>query len=368
MQQQEHQVIGKTRHPGVFPIDTLSIIKLLLYTPVGLIVLLARLLMLLVLYLALISFPSLNSSAWFIWTLTMAYGLHVNCHPGDIQPQSSNKKTILITNHITCFDFLVLKSVCKNLTWINSNPNDSCRVFNRILYPSHSTAKMSCKVENINFPSGSDERLFLYFPENVISHGPLKFNFDPFNSITNFEQYIFVPVCLSHRRFFVDLGNHPDNLTNVILTLFTPLTQITVNQLDADDNKSQSEGLNEFANRIQTKIGCFLDSKFPSSKTVTISDDRFDKLTTQIQSVLPHLNANLIKDFLATSESMDVDTIITGLLDKYANVILPDVKTATSNKQTPVAPKRYMTYQERKKMLLEEARSRLQQRNKEPCF
>jgi hypothetical protein len=382
--------------------DIVSIVKLVLYTPIGLIVLAVRLIALLVLYLLALVFPDFTTtSSGFVRALLIAFGLHVTCDE-NTDDSTTNKSTILIANHVSCFDYLAIKSIYANkMTLIRLNEDDD--MCTRILYPGlNNCPKKRDKHEDIDIgdqltarPDQSINR-FLYFPENARTNGKfglLNFNFDPFSSIIvdsdGMQSIEFSPVCIGHRRLFIsNLSNHADNLTNILITLFSPLTQITVKQLAVED-KQADESLNDFAMRIQAKIGTYLQLKCTnvSNDAVLVLDNGLNKLVMQVKSVLPHLNENLIKTFISTSESMDIDTLITNMLDKYAHIAQPDTEASKStiacdnrssrscsdnnkNNKQPSAShasqvvKRVITYQERKHILLEEARSRFLQR----CF
>ena len=116
--------------------DLVSQIILILYIPIGIVLLTLRLLLLLVLFVLMrISPNTLCNSQLFINLLTIAFGLTIktkskspisNTNSNNDASVRNSSLLLIISNHVTPFDYLIIKSLINdhNLTF-SINRNDT---------------------------------------------------------------------------------------------------------------------------------------------------------------------------------------------------------------------------------------------------
>ena len=153
-------------------------------------------------------------------------------------------------------------------------------------------------------------------------------------------KYLPYVVCMfDAKRLGIKLSiNHfkSNDFINILLTLFTPLTLIDCSMLTIEEKREQ-ETIDGLTKRIKSKIAAqmslectdvSLDDVEMSRNTVrnetgalnkTIDYDTM-KLIKKIKEILPDFNDNFIYEHIEETQTRDIDTLITGLLDKQQTV------------------------------------------------
>lgn len=399
----------------------LDLFILLVYFPIGICLLVIRLVLLTVLGLLAVLFPQLKQSPYFIRYVCISFGLHTK-----LQNQKlTDSIQLFISNHITCFDFLSLKSVVYNLNFIQECQSviyESKSIFNSIVNFYLSILQFK-KANNEDFYQTKSNYPCLYFPEQTCTNGKcylLKFDLFPFD-LENVQTI--QPVCLKVTRPLLPLSVNyvfTNDFLNFLLTLFCPITFYNVFFLDLQYKKDLATS-ELFAQHVRQLIASklelqmsessFMDLKHiwldykkelnaapkvnllnRNSSSMSFSD--ISKLALQIKEILPHVSYDIIQQHIRNSSTLDIDTVIESILDStnsteplqqdsellpqfsrsistptVVNNSKPTFQTSKSVIQLETKPKpvnQFKSYEERKFDLLNEARKRYLAKN--PVF
>lgn len=227
-----------------FKTDNLSLIKLMVYTPLGISFVLARLVLLALLFLLLCLMPALKNSPVLVRLVCFALGIVTRVDSSD--DSKSDEPRIYVSNHITCFDYVSLKSVVSQSSYLEEelmNRNLTCRrathdivsgnLMKLLQYdPPKDTDNVYC--DGSQFP-------FIFFPELIATngnYGVLKFDPKPFSLEQEGMKVAVVPVALKATRPFVPLSLNwlgSNDLTNMVFMLFTPFTVYKVSERHIND-------------------------------------------------------------------------------------------------------------------------------------
>ena len=96
----------------------------------------------------------------------------------------------------------------------------------------------------------------------------------------------------------------------------------------------------------------------PIKKISNDEDYHTTKLIRQISDILPDLKIDQIKEHVKEAQTRDIDSLITGLLEKSSSnapIVNKEPIIETKIVKTPRKP---LTYNEQKRLLIEEARRR----------
>lgn len=256
-----YEIITKYFDEYFYKTDNLSLIKLMIYTPFGLALVFLRCLVLTSLIITLNMFPKLKNNKRFIhaicWTLgglkysfkkntiliyfTSAFILELKgifTQSEHLEQVSHTKDTVrvYVSNHITCLDFLAMKSVLNELNYVEEklmNRNISTTDGSDDIISGHLR-----KMLQYDVPKDIGEDLyaqkqaypFVFFPEMVGTnggHGVLKFDQKPFSLSQENMQVGVVPIGLKVVRPVMSMSVNwlgSNDLINIFFTLFTPFT------------------------------------------------------------------------------------------------------------------------------------------------
>ena len=367
----------------IYPNDLLSIIKLLFYLPIGCVLFLIRFIVLVIL-----SFTINNTKSSSINYLCKILGLFSNTNRETRvrrEEEEEGGRTIFISNHVTCFDFLILKSLINNLNIAENNyyyqKSKHNQFLNRILFLD--------SLSTDNKKTDSSHQPLCSFPELESTngkHGLLEFNSDVFELILNGKQVdTLVPVCLNvnyHLLPFSVNYKYSNTATQLVCTLFAPAVSFKVEFLEPIKlNHDETQNPNELSKQLQTRIASKLGLKCTNlslndlnkmkndeeEKQVKQNVNDFDsnKIVRQISDILPDLPVGIITQHVNQANALDIDSLIMELLEKSSKNQEKHVANEKKVSDAPNKPqKKLLTYVEQKKVLLEEARRRYLAKNK----
>jgi hypothetical protein len=331
---------------SIYPNDLTSILILIFYLPIGVCLLIIRLIIILILLLT----NNLNNSSILCKTL----GLSISSSLSIRKDEEEKERIVLISNHVTLFDYLVLKKIIKNLNIHEENYNyeNNCYL-NKILL-----SRIETKKKN-----DDDVCSLCVFPEIKMTNGKyglLDFNKDIIESIINSKQFdILIPVCLkvNHHHLLPFSVNYNNSSTiQFIITLFTPTISYKIellNSIKLNDNQQPHNG-QELSKELQKIIALNLGLKC-FNNPLNEEDYHTNKLIRQISDILPDFKIDQIKEHVKEAQTRDIDSLITGLLEKSSSkpmIIIEEKKKIVKTIKKP------LTYNEQKELLIEEARKR----------
>ena len=339
-----------------FQADLVQLLKLIIYSPFGLILVITRIFLLLLVNLILNIWPTLRHSKLIIGVSCAALGLRVknetNTEPND------NKFKVYISNHVSKFDYLAIKSIVSNSNYFEHKKK---KILSNFFY----------KILQVNEPKENSELYtnkaffpLIFFPEGESTNGRygiLKFDPKPFDIISEgFKQSPIqvVPVCIKVERNFLPFSVnyiYSGDLTNILINLFLPYTEYNVSFLN-EEVKNLNESIEGFGERVRTSIrnkmgvrSCDLtaenlkaikreierinqDEAFKSEPVMqqpqTMSFADISPLALRIKDILPEVSFETIRHHITQSSSLDIDTIIAMILDSNE---LDGTQPSTSN-------------------------------------
>lgn len=327
---------------GRFPKDTIILLLLLVYFPVGICLMLIRIFIGVHVFLVSCALPESFIRRFIVRIMCSVLGMHVRQR----NPRSRDKNTKLyICNHVTDFDHNIINLLTPcNTPQLEGSTGFLCwaRGFMEIQLSSvqgaiAETLQRYCSSEGI--PP------LLLFPEEDTTNGRaglLKFSSWPF-SLTDSIQ----PVALRVTRPLIALSTPESSwLMELLWTFFAPCTVYHVSWLPSI-SRQDGESMQEFANKVQellagelglvsTKITKADKAEHIKRKRHTTpqtsthvrpasiglgfmvqslgTDDRqIAKMAQQVKDVLPHVPLNVITKDLAKTNC--VDATITNLLE-----------------------------------------------------
>ncbi|XP_061901283.1 lipid droplet-regulating VLDL assembly factor AUP1 isoform X1 [Entelurus aequoreus] len=387
------------------PKDTLVLLLLLLYFPVGICLMLLRIFIGIHVFLVSCALPESFLKRFIVRVMCSVLGMHVR----QKNPRSRDKNTKLyICNHVTEFDHNIINLLTPCCTpQFEGSTGFVCwaRGFMEV-HPAPGQEAIGEFLQRYCSMEAASPLLLLPEEDTTNGHaGLLKFSSWPF-SLTDSIQ----PVALRVARPLIALSTPQSSwLTELLWTFFAPFTVYHVSWLPPvsrqDDESSQ-----EFANKVQELLACELglvSTKLtradkaehikrirhavpPTSTSVrpasiglgfmvpTLGTDerRIAKMAQQVKDVLPHIPLNIIVKDLAKTNC--VDLTITNLLENRAEASVEEIGTSSfgasmnstySSSSTPTTKPagkpfakspadRHLSLQERKEALYNFARRR----------
>ncbi|XP_012722312.2 ancient ubiquitous protein 1 [Fundulus heteroclitus] len=325
-----------------FPKDAAVLLLLLIYSPVGICLMLMRIFIGVHVFLVSCAIPESFVRRFVVRVMCSVLGMHVRQR----NPRSRDKNTKLyVCNHVTEFDHNIINLLTPfNTPQMEGSTGFMCwaRGFMEI----HSASSQEAIEESLQrYCSTEGAPPLLVFPEEDTTNGRaglLKFSSWPF-SLTESIQ----PVALRVSRPLLSLSTVESSwLIDLLWTFFAPCTVYHVSWLPPV-SRQDDESTQEFANKVQellaielglvsTKItkadkAEHIKRKRHSAPQTTTSatsgsiglgfmapslgsdDHRIAKMAQQVKDVLPHVPINIITRDLAKTNC--VDATITNLLE-----------------------------------------------------
>jgi ancient ubiquitous protein 1 len=264
---------------SIYPNDLTSILILIFYLPIGVCLLIIRLIIILILLLT----NNLNNSSILCKTLGLSISSSLSIRKEE-EEEEEKERIVLISNHVTLFDYLVLKKIIKNLNIHEKNYNYEKNCYlNKILLSRIETMKKK----------KDDDCSLCVFPEIKMTNGKyglLDFNKDIIESIINSKQFDrLIPVCLkvNHHHLLPFSVNYNNSSTiQFLITLFSPSISYKIellNSIKLNDNQHNGQELSkELQKIIALNLGlkCF-------NNPLNEEDYHTSKLIRQISDILP---------------------------------------------------------------------------------
>ncbi|OXU18819.1 hypothetical protein TSAR_002140 [Trichomalopsis sarcophagae] len=367
-----------------------KLLSILIYIPVGLVLVLLRLLVCLQLWIFASILPDSQTLRLFLNRgLAFAFGIIVKVSPDG--EKRDEQARIVIANNISALDDFILSAAAKTVTPSLSNLPDS---LNNALglkkMNMSSTDALVAEIKRFLPTSKTSISLQPEFSATNSRKALLKFNTWPFN----IEQAVQPVVLRAWRSEFVDIrltSIASSWWTDVMWFMIVPYTIFTVKFLkvkrNADPNVLVREVEKEIAQelKIETSVHTVSDkteyekryimekvhNRTPQNPNVSgspvVASVEMQRMARQVSEVLPLVPHNVIlRDLLKTR---NVDVTITNILDgivTYTPEQSPTTSTPSSSKSKPSvsAPKTSnasttaLTFQERKAKMIAEARAR----------
>ena len=405
-----------------------STLTLIVYLPVGILLMLLRFIVICLLYVCVHVAPSLQNNSVFVRFVSLTLGVFSVCTYYNRQSIAKKSNKIYASNHVTCLDYVAIKCGAIDTSY---NENHS---FNRSVNNDYSRVSMFfTKILQQNQSVKSNKLNFIYFPESMATngcHALLRFDFNLFEMPDS--SYSCVPVCVRvHRPLFAFSVNyiHSNDLVNTLLSLFLPFTVYKVDFL-SEQFVNENETSKQFAERVRVTIASHLkvnrsdlsheglrqmflnyrqhlaneqrqrqheinrrgqqtaSSRRRRDDSVSFAD--ISRVAFQIKDVLPDVSFDTIKHHINVSASLDIDTLIASILDAnesnsaHAAAVAYSTSSITSTPQNNQKPSTsssstnssqtnaksntkntYISYEERKFALLNEARQRYLSKHKQ---
>lgn len=399
------EIINEYFDQYFYKTDNFSLVKLMLYTPIGLSLIVIRFLFLAILNLILIFSPSLKNNSSFVQVICWFLGIIVK---SDNFVTNTDSPRIYVSNHITCFDYLPLKSIINGSKYLEDtlmNRNVSTKHASQDLISTFfkKTLQYDAAKDTENLYTDKNEFPFIFFPELMATNGKygvLKFDSKPFDLNREEMQVGVVPVAIQARRPIFSLSLNwlgSNDLINILFMMFTPYTIYKVRFLPEQFLK-ENESSEQFASRVQKLIANGLDIVCSNLDGENIRQMWIDyeknqrerqeqadmlqnaqnqrqethfadvsRVALQVKNVLPYVTYDKIREHVILTSSNDIDTIITSILDSECQEpsqqpIQMEPKKVTSEKST-AKKNTFQSFESRKFNLLNEARNRFLAKN-----
>ncbi|XP_070959545.1 lipid droplet-regulating VLDL assembly factor AUP1-like [Oncorhynchus clarkii lewisi] len=327
------------------PNDGLVLLLVLLYSPVGLCLMLLRLFVGAHVFLVSCALPDSLARRFIVRIMFSVLGMHVRQN----SPRSRDKSTKLyICNHVTQFDHNIVNLLTScNTPMLEDSAGFVC--WARGFMELGAISGQDEMEESLRRYCSSPKTLpLLLFPEEDTTNGRaglLKFSSWPFSMTDSIQ-----PVALQVKRPFVALST-PDSfwLTELLWTFFVPCTVYHVRWLPSVSRQDE-ESLQEFANKVQELLATELSvvstqitkadkaehikrKRHIAPRTTTsnvgarprpvplgfmirssgVEELRISRMAQQVKEVLPDIPLGIItRDLVQTN---CVDTTITNLLE-----------------------------------------------------
>lgn len=339
-----------------FPRDTVILLLLLVYFPVGVCLMFIRIFIGVHVFLVSCALPESFIRRFIVRIMCSVLGMHVRQR----NPRFRDKNTKLyICNHVTDFDHNIINLLTPcNTPQLEGSTGFVCwaRGFMEI----HSASAPGAIEESLQrYCSSEGIPPLLLFPEEDTTNGRaglLRFSSWPF-SLTDSIQ----PVALRVTRPLIALSTPESSwLMELLWTFFVPCTVYHVSWLPPI-SRQDGEPTQEFANKVQellaselglvsTKITKADKAEHIKRKRHTLpqastnvrpasiglgfmvqslgtDDHRIAKMAQQVKDVLPHVPLNIIMKDLAKTNC--VDTTITNLLENKEETQMEATGTST---------------------------------------
>ncbi|XP_047210422.1 lipid droplet-regulating VLDL assembly factor AUP1 [Girardinichthys multiradiatus] len=339
-----------------FPKDAVALLLLLIYSPVGICLMLMRIFIGVHVFLVSCAIPESIVRRFVVRIMCSVLGMHVRQR----NPRSRDKNTKLyICNHVTEFDHNIINLLTPfNTPQLEGSTGFMCwaRGFMEI----HSASSQEEIGESLQrYCSTEGTPPLLVFPEEDTTNGRaglLKFSSWPFTLTESIQ-----PVALRVSRPVLSLSTVESGwLIDLLWTLFAPCTVYHVSWLPPV-SRQDGESTQEFANKVQELLAIELGlvstkitkadkaehikrkrHSIPQTSTSATSgsiglgfmaqslgpDDHWiAKMAQQVKEVLPHVPINVITRDLAKTNC--VDTTITNLLENKEEASMEATGTST---------------------------------------
>nr|CAI5849178.1 unnamed protein product [Callosobruchus analis] len=319
-----------------FPDGDVGRILFFLYIPLGIIILLLRIIVLFCAMLLSYVIPETVPFRKFINKITcMALGIAVTVE----NPKAKENVGVFVSNNLSVFDHVAVQNVT-NAVMANENALEQIVKFNNFDFGSLS--ELGRFKENVQKFIVENKTPAFFAPEEKPTNGKclLKFKTYPFQLSTKVQ-----PICIQIERPFFNisvtvLGS--SYTYDALFFMFSPITNYKIRFLDAVDRRCLSD--EEFAEDVRQKIGACLKAELVSytasdvtewekrtlvemqsslqhrrtasttaRRPVRTLNPRLQRMTMQIREVLPHVPYNVIYNDLCHTES--VDNTITNILE-----------------------------------------------------
>ncbi|XP_067313094.1 lipid droplet-regulating VLDL assembly factor AUP1 isoform X2 [Pseudorasbora parva] len=395
------------------PNDRFILLLLLLYSPVGLCLMLLRIFIGVHVFLVSCALPDSIVRRFIVRIMCSVLGLHVQQNSPRLRDKTAR---LYICNHVTHFDHNIINLLTSCNTPLLEGPVGFLCWARGFMELGQGIGSRTELTETLcRYCSSPNSLPLLLFPEEDTTNGRtglLKFSSWPFSVSDSIQ-----PVALLVKRPFVAVSTPESSwLTELLWTFFVPFTVYHVRWLPPL-SKEDGESLQEFASKVQellaTELGVISTQITKADKAEHIKrkrhtalqtahsnlgarprtvaqgflgasagaeDSRVARMVQQVKEVLPDVPLSVItRDLLQTN---CVDTTITNLLehtDQFsseaaASTPSAPAKPAASTTQSAIAytpnlkpaaksfgrspTDRHMTLQERKEALYEYARRR----------
>jgi 1-acyl-sn-glycerol-3-phosphate acyltransferase len=363
-------------------IDATSILKLSIYFPIGALLLTVRIFLLIILFVILnTNGESLRKNRFFIRLTCAIFGIHTPSVLGEIELDSDNL-VIFASNHVTCLDYLSIKSVVSSSNYFRAaEPNEiSIKQTNFIANFSKNffVRQFQARVEKENLNDLyklKQNYPIITFPEGVCTNGRralLKFDPKPFD--IELEGLTVKPVCLSVHRPFLPLSInylYSSDFLNMLIIMFSPITifnlrflpkqtkqsnessvdfaervrALVANEARIESSEYSYENLNGICNKYlrllkeeasarqtQQTSQTSQNTQLKQNKS-SMSFDDISRIALQVKDILPDASFETIQRHIHLSSTLDIDTVIASILDSAS-----EDSAADSNLLTPNTP------------------------------
>lgn len=398
-----------------------SILKLMIYFPFGLFILILRVLLIILLKILLKVIPRLKHDKYFVRLCCLTFGINAKLINSTIDSDDQNNLKIYVSNHVTCLDFYSIKYFINNLNYTNQDQmsylRQSVNFFINLLEANESKkdGEDLYKVR-ANYP-------FLFCPERSCTNGRfglLRFDQVPFDLVlSNFDFNVsIVPVCLKVSRPYMPLSiTFSNDFLNTIFTLFAPMTvyeieimkkienvanetsavlsdrvrglisknlKLESTSLTSDEIKNIFVDYEAFLERTiqqqrQRNTNSNIYNNISTSQNRQISFADISRLALQIKDILPYVSFETIQRHVQQSSTLDIESVIASILDSNdqeevraedeSHSLLSmssqeNLNTSLKKNNSPTSssfghkPSEFKSFQEKKFELLNEARQR----------
>lgn len=380
----------------------------LIYAPAGFALALLRILMSVQYLLLLTIFPK----KFFMRTLFMRFYFFVM---GVLVTYGSEENiadnvNILVSNHISCFDSIAIEALipCWRLPRESKIPSWVCWLF-KFKNPS---VPWTNDMEVLH--NAASNVAYAFYPEEETTNGKvglLKFSKSPFR----FKDALVQPiVLLSHRPSFMPVNVsyiHSSFWSDLFWILFIPFTRYHISFMPARKTPDKEEGVEEFVKSLQKDMAYVLGigatnltaqdkkeyikrikdeermkheqflaaSQYNDRPTVQPKlkyNDNIEQMVKQVKLVLPQVPVKVVREDMKSTNN--VDATISRLLEGTINYIplTEEEQNAEKQKSTEIkietkrpviksknsfaktSKDRHLSFQERKRIMIDEARQK----------
>ena len=355
--------------------DPVTILKIIIYFPFGVLLITIRLFLLFFLIILLnLNVSTLRTNRFFIRLTCAIFGMHTPNIPSPSIPSAennSNELIVYISNHITCLDYFSIKSIVNHANYFSCEQDftSNCLVTKRPGLAATMIMKFFVQMlqtkpakENLNDTYRNRQNYpIIYFPE-MISTGceraVLKFDPKPFDIDLESCRLSIQPVCITIHRPFLSISInsiYSSDFFNFLLIVFSPVTIFNLKFLEKQC-KRENESSAEFAERVRQLIATSLNLELSeygheqmnaicnqyqqlirednvrsaqqisqqqhqrqrSNIQSNINFNDISRVALQIKEILPEVSFETIQRHVRASSSLDIDTVIASILDAGA--------------------------------------------------
>ncbi|XP_067103246.1 lipid droplet-regulating VLDL assembly factor AUP1 isoform X1 [Osmerus mordax] len=298
-----------------FPNDGLVRLLLLIYSPIGLCLMLIRIFIGVHVFLVSCALPDSLIRRCIVRIMCSVLGMHVRQN----NPRLRDKRVKLyICNHVTEFDHNIINLLTScNTPMLDGSAGFVCWARGFLeLGPVPAPAQLQEVLQRYSSSPGTPP--LLLFPEEDTTNGRagmLKFSLWPF-SVTESLQ----PVALQVKRPFLSLSIPESSwLTELLWTFFVPYTVYHVRWLPAV-SRQEGETLQDFTNKVQQ----LLAAELSVASTQITKADKAEHIK-RTRHVAPHINTSSASPIPRGAQVRGVDEAGLSRLALQVKDVLPDV-------------------------------------------